>query len=265
MKASLLIVISLFACGISSLHAQWSPTLRTVEMDKPQMKVFLPKAELRTGRAVVICPGGSYLGHASGHEGYDWVPYFNRQGITAAVLLYTLPKGDRRKPIADAETAIRIMRDSAAVWGLHADQIGIMGSSAGGHLASTIATHSTGKAKPDFQILFYPVISMDATKGHLYTHNEFLGPKPTADEERQYSNQLQVSPATPRAFIATSDDDSGVSPAFNSAEYYIALHKAGVPASLFVYPKGEHGWGVLEAFPYHTNMLNDLASWLQSF
>ena len=239
-----------------------SPTAATIEFQQPNMKVF--RASNPNGRAIVICPGGSYLGHAIDHEGYDWAPYFNEQGITVAVLAYRLPEGDRTKPISDAEKAIEIMRDSCEVWQINPDNVGIMGSSAGGHLASTIATHSTGKAKPNFQILFYPVISMRQPLTHQMSHDNFLGPNPSSTLEEEYTNYLQVKSDTPRAFIAFSDDDSGVAPA-NGAKYYIALHEAGVPATIHIYETGEHGWGFNSSFPYHHEMLADLSAWLRGF
>lgn len=248
------------------LSAQWSPTKAVFDIEKPIMKVFLPKDELNTGRAVVACPGGSYLGHAIGHEGWDWAPFFNRQGIALIVLQYTLPAGDRTKPIADAEAAIRLVRDSAEVWHINPSSVGIMGSSAGGHLASTIATHSTAPdVRPDFQILFYPVISMDPARGHELTHKSFFGDSATPELIAEYSNEKQCTSRTPRAIILTSDDDSGVNSAFNAASYYIALKEAGVPATLHVYPSGEHGWGCLQSFQHHTEMLDDLSAWLRTF
>lgn len=253
--------------GVAALSAsaQWSPTKKVFDINKPIMKVFLPKDELNTGRAVVACPGGSYLGHAIGHEGWDWAPYFNKQGIALIVLQYTLPAGDRTKPINDAEAAIKMVRDSAEVWHIDPKQVGIMGSSAGGHLASTIATHSKGQARPDFQILFYPVISMDPQRGHQMTHDNFCGKNPSKALVDLYSNEKQCTKDTPRAIILTSDDDSGVNSARNAAAYYIALSEAGVPASLHVYPSGEHGWGCLQSFQHHTQMQNDLTDWLNSF
>lgn len=239
-----------------------SPTARTIEIQQPSMKVFLPANP--TGRAIVVCPGGSYLGHAINHEGYDWVEFFNEKGIAVAVLAYRLPEGDRTKPITDAEKAIETMRDSSAVWHINPENVGIMGSSAGGHLASTIATHSTGKAKPNFQILFYPVISMKQPLTHQMSHDNFLGPNPSSTLEEEYTNYLQVKNDTPRAFIAFSDDDSGVPPA-NGAKYYIALHEAGVPATLHIYETGEHGWGFNSTFTYHNEMLADLTAWLRGF
>lgn len=239
-----------------------SPTAATIEIPQPSMKVFLPTNS--TGRAIVVCPGGSYLGHAINHEGYDWVNFFNEKGIAVAVLAYRIPEGDRTKPISDAEKAIEIMRDSSAVWHINPEDVGIMGSSAGGHLASTIATHSTGKAKPNFQILFYPVISMKQPLTHQMSHDNFLGPNPSSTLEEEYTNYLQVKKDTPRAFIAFSDDDSAVPPA-NGAKYYIALHEAGVPATLHIYETGEHGWGFNQTFAYHNEMLADLAAWLRGF
>ena len=114
-----------------------------------------------TARPVVACPGGGYSHLAVDHEGYGWAPYFNKQGIALIVLKYRLPKGDRTLPFSDAEAAMKIVRDSADVWNLNPNDIGIMGSSAGGHLASTIATHAKPELRPNFQILFYPVITMD--------------------------------------------------------------------------------------------------------
>lgn len=264
MKLQKLFALVLTAVCTLSAAAQWTPTAKVFDVAKPEMKVFLPNKELATGRAVVACPGGSYLGHAINHEGWDWAPFFNKQGIALIVLKYRIPEGDRTKPISDAEAAMKMVRDSAQVWGINPEDVGIMGSSAGGHLASTIATHSTGKAKPDFQILFYPVISMELPLGHPMTHDNFLGPNTTKELEAEYSNHKKVTKDTPRAFIATSDDDEIVPPA-NSAEYYLAMTKAGAPAVLHVYPTGRHGWGILDSFVYKNEMLSDLSSWLRSF
>lgn len=265
MKISRLIITIIALASALGLYAQWTPTKAVIDIEKPVMKVFLPKDELNTRRAIVACPGGSYLGHAIGHEGWDWAPFFNRQGIALIVLQYTLPAGDRSKPIADAENAIRMVRDSAAVWNIDPHSIGIMGSSAGGHLASTIATHTTDPdARPDFQILFYPVISMDPARGHQLTYENFLGQGAPQELVDLYSNEKQCTPETPRALILTSDDDA-INPAFNAAEYYIALKAAGVPAALHIYPSGEHGWGCLQSFQHHTQMLDDISAWLGTF
>lgn len=265
MKSLRFIVTIIALASTLGLYAQWTPTKAVIDIEKPVMKVFLPKDELNTGRAIVACPGGSYLGHAIGHEGWDWAPFFNRQGITLIVLQYTLPAGDRTKPIGDAEAAIKMVRDSAEVWHINPASVGIMGSSAGGHLASTIATHTTDPAaRPDFQILFYPVISMDPARGHQLTYENFLGNGASQELVDLYSNEKQCTPQTPRALILTSDDDM-INPALNAAAYYTALKAAGVPATLHIYPTGEHGWGCLQSFQHHTQMLDDITAWLQTF
>ena len=143
-----------------------------------------------------------------------------------------------------------------------------MGFSAGGHLASTIATHSTGDAAPNFQILFYPVITMDLGFTHKGSHDNFLGEGHSKKElrklETEYSNDLQVNRTTPRAFLALSDDDKAV-PAANGFSYYQQLYKHDVPASIHIYPTGGHGWGYRESFAYHYQMVFELKAWLESF
>lgn len=264
-KKTLSLVAIATMCAMTA-SAQWTPTKKVIDIEKPLIKVFLPVDDLNTGRAVVALPGGSYLGHAYMHEGYDWAPFFNKQGIALIVCRYQVPGGDRTLPINDAEAAIKMVRDSAKVWNIDPEQVGIMGSSAGGHLASTIATHTKkgSPEAPNFQILFYPVISMQPGLTHQMTHDNFLGANPSKELEAQYSNELQCTPDTPRAFITTSDDDEGVTAA-NSALYYLALNKAGVPASLYIYPSGRHGWGNLQSFKYNTEMMNELSAWLRSF
>lgn len=120
------------------------------DIEHPSLRVYLPAPELATGRAVIICPGGGYVHLAVNHEGYDWAPYFNKQGIALIVLKYRFPKGDCSLPVSDAEAAIKMARDSADVWNLNPNDIGIMGFSAGGHLASTLATHTKPELRPDF-------------------------------------------------------------------------------------------------------------------
>ena len=206
--------------------------------DTATVKVFLPRKEEATGRAVVICPGGGYQHLAMNHEGYDWAPFFNNMGIAAIVLKYRMPHGNCDVPIADAEEAMKLVRRNANAWNIKADQVGIMGSSAGGHLASTIATHSKGDAKPDFQILFYPVITMLPDITHKGSHDNFLGKDAKKKDEKLYSNDAQVSRATPRAFIALCDDDHVVLPA-NGVNYYTELYRHDVPASsMSILPAG---------------------------
>lgn len=264
MKQKFIFLISLLFILLagSQVMAQQAP--KTFDIENPSLRVFLPAGNLATGRAVVACPGGGYSGLAVNHEGYDWAPYFNKQGIALIVLKYRLPNGDRTLPISDAEAAMKMARDSAAVWNLNPYDIGIMGSSAGGHLASTIATHAQPEVRPDFQILFYPVITMDRSYTHMGSHNNLLGKDASAELEAEFSNEKQVTKDTPRAFIAYSDDDKAVPPA-NGVNYYLALNKNNIPAVLHIYPSGGHGWGIREGFLYKNEILDNLTSWLRSF
>ena len=240
--------------------------------DKAELTVYLPEAKKATGRAVVCCPGGGYSHLAMDHEGHQWATFFNSQGIALVVLKYRMPHGDRLVPISDAEAAVRTVRSHAAEWHVNPHDVGIMGFSAGGHLASTIATHAKGDAAPDFQILFYPVITMDLGFTHKGSHDNFLGAVPEGKKalkeykklELDFSNDLQVNRTTPRAFLALSDDDKAV-PAANGFNYYQQLYKHDVPASIHIYPTGGHGWGYRESFVYHYQMIFELKGWLQSF
>ena len=232
--------------------------------DTAKVRVYLPSAKEATGRAVVICPGGGYQHLAMEHEGYQWGPFFNNMGIAAIVLKYRMPHGNPDVPLSDAEEAIRLVRRNAAQWGVNTGEVGIMGSSAGGHLASMVATRSVKDARPDFQILFYPVITMMPDITHKGSHDNLLGKEPKKKTEREYSNDIQVSRVTPRAFIALSDDDHAVLPA-NGVSYYTELYRHDVPASLHVFPSGGHGWGIRESFKYHVEMELMLRAWLRSF
>lgn len=236
--------------------------------DTANITVYLPNAKKATGRAVVCCPGGGYSHLAMQHEGHDWATFFNNQGIALIVVKYRMPHGNRMVPISDAEEAIRMVRRNATAWHIDRNDIGIMGFSAGGHLASTIATHSKGDAAPNFQILFYPVITLDPSFTHKGTHDNFLGKDLKKKEqkrlEHEYSNDKQVNRTTPRAFIALSDDDAAV-PAANGFNYYSECYRHDVPASIHIYPTGGHGWGYREGFTYHYQMIFELKAWLESF
>ena len=232
--------------------------------DEARLYVYLPQASKASGRAIVICPGGGYTNLAMDHEGHDWAPFFTRQGIAVIVLKYRMPHGKKEVPISDAAQAMRMVRANAKHWNINADDVGIMGFSAGGHLASTVATHSTDDAAPNFQILFYPVITMDPEFTHKGSHDNLLGEKAKKKDEINYSSDIQVSRKTPRAFICLSDDDDCVVPA-NGVNYYFELYKHDVPATLMVYPDGNHGWGIRPNFAYHLEMLMNLKAWLGSF
>ena len=236
----------------------------TDKADSAYVFVYLPDAAKATGRAIVVCPGGGYSHLAMDHEGRDWAPVFNNMGIATIVLHYRMPHGEKQIPMEDAQEAIRLVRRNAEAWHVNPDDIGIMGSSAGGHLASTTATHAAQDAMPNFQILFYPVVSMDLTVTHKGSHDNFLGKTPAADDVTLYSNATQVNAKTPRAWIALSHDDTVV-PAINGVAYYEALLANKVPASLHVYPTGGHGWGLRPAFAFHDEMLHELQTWLRSF
>ena len=249
-----------------------APNTNGDDKDKAELTVYLPDAKKATGRAVVCCPGGGYTHLAMDHEGHQWASFFNNQGIALIVLKYRMPHGDRFVPISDAEEAMKTVRRNAAAWHINPSDVGIMGFSAGGHLASTIATHSTGDAAPNFQILFYPVITMDPGYTHKGSRDNFLGTfgegkkdqKEMKKLEADYSNDLQVNRTTSRAFLALSDDDKAV-PAANGFNYYQQLYKHDVPASIHIYPTGGHGWGYRESFAFHYNVIFELKAWLESF
>ena len=216
-------------------------------------------AKKNNGQAIVACPGGGYAGIATTHEGHDMAAWFNTQGITYAVLHYRMPYGKHEIPLSDAHQAIRYMRKNGEKWGIK--QLGIMGSSAGGHLASTAATHFDAETRPDFQILFYPVVTMtDYT--HQGSKDNLLGKNPSEELVKLYSNELQVTEQTPPAFIMHSSNDDAV-PVLNSINYYLALCNHGVWSSMHLYPIGGHGWGYNESFPYKTQWKNELEKWLR--
>ena len=250
------------------LWSKGAPNDNGDEKDKAELTVYLPDAKKATGRAIVCLPGGGYTHLAMDHEGHQWATFFNNQGIALIVVKYRMPHGNREIPISDAEEAIRTVRRNAVDWHIDRKDVGIMGFSAGGHLASTIATHAKGEAAPNFQILFYPVITMDLAFTHKGSHDAFLGTDLSKKEQKkleyEYSNDLQVNRTTPRAFIALSDDDRAV-PAANGFNYYSECYRHDVPASIHIYPTGGHGWGYRESFAFHYQMLFELKAWLESF
>lgn len=228
---------------------------------EPFIKVF--PAEKPNGMAIIMCPGGGYGGLAISHEGYDMAPWFNTQGITYVVLKYRMPNGHYEVPLSDAEQAIRLVRQHAAEWGVNPQRVGIMGASAGGHLAASLATlYSSEKTRPDFQILFYPVISMLKGVTHGGSRKNLIGENPSQELELKYSLERQVSPRSPQAFIMLSADDGAVLP-INGIGYFLALRDQKVPATLHVYPTGEHGWGFRDNFIYKRQWTEELEKWLR--
>ena len=250
------------------LWPKGAPNNNGDEKDKAELTVYLPDAKKATGRAVVCCPGGGYSHLAMDHEGHQWATFFNNQGIALIVVKYRMPHGNYKIPISDAEEAMKTVRRNAVEWHIDRNNVGIMGFSAGGHLASTIATHSKADAAPNFQILFYPVITMDPAFTHKGSHDNFLGTDRSKKEmkklEHEYSNDIQVNRTTPRLFLALSDDDHAV-PASNGFNYYSECFRHDVPASIHIYPTGGHGWGYRESFAFHYQMVFELKAWLESF
>lgn len=230
---------------------------RVSDVTVPTLTIY--RAAKPNGMAIVACPGGGYVRLATAHEGHDMASWFNAQGITYAVLKYRMPNTHHDVPLSDALQAIRIMKQHADEWKFN--KVGIMGSSAGGHLASTAATHFTEDSRPDFQILFYPVVSM-INPTHQGSKDNLLGKTPSEEMLNLYSNERQVTPQTPPAFIMHSSDDKAV-PVSNSVDYYTALVKNGVSASLHIYPIGGHGWGFRDNFIYKRQWTGELEKWLR--
>ncbi len=255
-------VLSLVAMAMQAQTAR-KFTIDLTDDGKAQMVAFLP--ENPSGRAIVAVPGGGYSVLSNSHEGYLASEWVNKRGISYFVVNYRLPNGDRTIPMGDVQKGIRIVRDSAAIWGINPHDVGIMGFSAGGHLASVVSTLSDYDSRPDFSILFYPVISMDERVTHKWSCINFLGEEGHKDPElvKQYSTQNAVRRhLTPPAVIITSNDDRVVPPVTNGIAYYSAMRNAGNDCSLFVYPSGDHGFGFGTWFKYHDQMLSDLGRWL---
>jgi acetyl esterase/lipase len=229
----------------------------TAENDKPTVTVYRPESNKANGAGIVICPGGGYGHLAMGHEGLDIAKWSNGLGITAFVLKYRHRNTGygHPAPMLDAQRAIRFARASADRYRLDRDKIGIMGFSAGGHLASTVGTHfDDGQAdaadaierascRPDFMILVYPVIALATDYAHGGSKKNLLGDKPDPQLVANLSNETQVTEKTPPTFLMHTGGDSAVPPE-NSVLFYMALRKARVPAELHIYEKGGHGYGL---------------------
>ncbi|NMA72640.1 MAG: alpha/beta hydrolase [Bacteroidales bacterium] len=233
----------------------------TKQNNHPDLTVYLPQKP--NGKAIIMCPGGGYSHLAINHEGHDMADWFNAQGIAYFVLKYRLPDGCSTIPFTDAERAIEIVRKKAVEWNIDPNQVGIMGASAGGHLASTLATHAKSEAtRPNFQILLYPVITMDDIHTHKGSQINLMGKNPSDKDISFYSNESRVTKETPPAFIVLSSDDKDVSPV-NSLRYYYSLILADVPVALFSYPIGGHGWGFRDSFVYKKEWTSELEKWLE--
>ena len=262
------LLLSLSAAAQEKIEMLFSsPEAKDVHIDMsdltrdPGITVYRPANP--NGIAVIMCPGGGYSHQAFRHEGHDMAQWFNAQGVTYVVLKYRIPEGDFRRPLSDAEQAVRTVRSHAEEWGIDPSRIGIMGASAGGHLASMLSTHySDSVSRPDFQVLLYPVVTMDRSYTHKGSRDNLLGKNASEEQEKRFSNELQVTPSTPQAFIVLSSDDRTVPPA-NSVNYYSSLIANGVPATMHIYPVGGHGWGFRDSFKYKREWTGELEKWLR--
>ena len=230
-------------------------------VDDPTLTIH--KAPVPNGTAILMCPGGAYIGWAGTHEGNDMASWMTSQGITFAVLHYRMPNGHKEVPLSDAEQAMRILKGMAGELGIDPDNVGVMGASAGGHLAASLATlYSSSETRPAFQILFYPVITMKEGVTHQGSRENLLGKTPSDEDVFKYSLENQVDAETPQAFIMLSADDTTV-PAENTISYVSALIVNKVPVAMHMYPTGDHGWGYRDDFKYKRQWTGELEKWLR--
>ena len=222
--------------------------------------LYIYPAEKPLGKAIIMCPGGGLTQVVVGPEGHDMAPWFNQQGVTFAILKYRLPHGNRKSLFEDIHQALLLMRDLSNDYGFK--ELGVMGASIGGYIAASAAVFEEKPVQPDFQILFYPVISMRKEYTHLPSRTHILGEFPSTNEEEDFSPELHVGPDTPKAFITAASDDKAVSPV-NSTLYYDALIGQGVSASLHLYPEGGHSFAFRDTFPYKTLLTEELKAWLE--
>jgi acetyl esterase/lipase len=264
-KPSIMKEASVFKDNVTRIEKVSVPTLTIYKAEKPN------------GKAVIICPGGGYSILAFDKEGTRVAEEMNKWGVTALVLKYRLPSDssniDRSlAPLQDAQQAIRYARTNAKELGINPDQTGIMGFSAGGHLASTTATHfqsnadagntDTTSTRPDFAILIYPVISLDSSITHKGSRNNLVGATASPDKIAFFSNELQVNAKTPPCFLVHAGDDSAV-PVDNSIRFYQACVKNKVPAEMHLYPRGGHGFGMNNKTT-NDSWMERLSNWLNT-
>lgn len=246
------------------------------EISVPALLIFRPEKPAPSRTAVIIFPGGGYHINAIKHEGLDIAKQLNEWGVTAFVVKYRIPSdatmiNKEIGPLQDAQQAISLVRENATKWNIDPEKIGIMGFSAGGHLASTAATHykrpvlpesKNHNLRPDFLILGYPVISFSDSIGHIGSRNNLLGTTPSDEEIREYSNEHHVTADTPPTFIIHAADDKGVLPA-NSIVFYESLLRHQVPAELHIYERGGHGFG-MDNPTTDEKWMKSLRNWLVS-
>jgi acetyl esterase/lipase len=247
--------------------------------DIPSLTVYLASPEKATGAAVVIYPGGGYGALAMDHEGHQIARWLNSLGVSGFIVKYRHRNSGagygHPVPLLDAQRAIRIVRSRSQQWGIDPNRIGILGFSAGGHLASTAGTHfDTGNpdakdpidrvgCRPDFMILIYPVISLAESWTHNGSKKNLLGENPDPNLAELLSNEKQVTPQTPPTFLIHTDEDKAV-PVENSIYFYLALRKAGVPSEMHIYLKGQHGFGLGKEGTAVADWPKRCAEWLQT-
>jgi acetyl esterase/lipase len=266
------------AHGDREFHLLWPEgapgALGTGPADRPKLTVYRAPADTATGAAVIVCPGGGYSRLASDHEGRQFGEWFNSLGISAFVLQYRLgPRYRHPAPLQDAERAIRLVRSRAAEWGVDPARVGILGFSAGGHLASTAATHfDDGRpdatdpverqgSRPDFAVLAYPVVSLSDPPAHSGSRRNLLGEPADPALVDLLSNERHVTARTPPTFLFHTADDAAV-PVANSLLFFEALQKAGVPAELHVFAHGKHGVGLAASDPALSAWPRLCATWM---
>jgi len=261
-------------------QADTSNMVRISQVQNPDIAVYLPTRANATGQAVIICPGGGYGILAYDWEGTDMAKWLNSNGIAGIVLKYRLPDSAtsvvrHRSPLLDAQQAMRLTRNHAEEWGIDPDQVGVMGFSAGGHLASTLGTHNdTGNpdannpmerisSRPDFMVLVYPVVTFDEEFTHMGSRNNLIGNNPDQALIDLYSNEKQVTSDTPPTFLIHAGDDTVV-PVQNSLLFYQALQEHGVPSELHVYPEGGHGFSFAMDNEHLRNWTDACIKWLET-
>ena len=231
-------------------------------ISEPRMVIYLAPKVKANGTAVVICPGGGYASVWHVKEGSEIAKWFNELGISAFVLHYRMPNGHTAVPLSDAQMALKIVHKRAKEWNIDQNKIGIMGFSAGGHLASTVGTHfKTNDERPAFMILAYPVVTMDSTLTHWGSRNNLLGKRPSDELVKLYSNELQVTKNTPPTFIVHATDDKTV-PVKNSIQLYEALKENKIEAELDTFAVGGHGFGIRKRGIPVDNWPELLRNWL---
>ena len=246
--------------GITTPETEPAPN-RLANTSDAELYIFPADPEKSTGQAVVICPGGGYTRLAIDHEGYQIAQWFAANGITGAVLKYRMPNHRPEVPLEDAEQALRIMRGDVPGAGEYAcPKVGIVGFSAGGHLAAMAST--IGSVRPAFSVLFYPVITAVQGKRHQGSFNNLLSETRTPEQDAAYSLENRVTDDTPPAILLLSDDDKTVPPV-NSVLYYKALKAHGIEGSIHIYPTGGHGWGFHDSFRYKAEWQAALLDWLR--